>query len=349
MKSSKGFIQTPLLISIVAGILILSGAGYFGVKQYKNYEIQKAAQVKIEEENKKANEEKEQKLQDLVNTQSTELERQKSEIEKIKNKPNVVINNPPQTQDNSSKLLSRADIIAQWTPEITHIACQVALTDPKNIETARSYGMDTRPYISLGSGLIFHLNNIFPGESQSTNIIAVITNLHVLTGHNGFSAASSCDVILPSGRKYSVGKSDIFSLKDPSNLQKQETIEYYDGQPYIIPIVDAGYLIIRNPDQKTRNLADKPKICPSPPRIGEDVIILGYPSTGASASVTATEGIVSGVEDNFFVTSAKVEHGNSGGAAIFKDQNCYFGIPTFVVSGELESLARILSFKSIFQ
>ena len=127
----------------------------------------------------------------------------------------------------------------------------------------------------------------------------MITNLHVLTGHNGFSAASSCDVILPSGRKYSVGKSDIFSLKDPSNLQKQETIEYYDGQPYIIPIVDAGYLIIRNPDQKTRNLADKPKICPSPPRIGEDVIILGYPSAGASASVTATEGIVSGVEDNF--------------------------------------------------
>jgi len=113
--------------------------------------------------------------------------------------------------------------------------------------------------------------------------------------------------------------------------------------------VDAGYLIIRNPNQETINLANKPKVCPTLPRIGEDIIILGYPSTGALESVTATEGIVSGIEDNFLITSAKVEQGNSGGAAIFKDQNCYFGIPTFVVSGELESFARILSFKSIFE
>ena len=34
MKNSKGFIQISILIVIVAGVLILGGAGYLGVKQY---------------------------------------------------------------------------------------------------------------------------------------------------------------------------------------------------------------------------------------------------------------------------------------------------------------------------
>lgn len=42
MRDQKGFIQTPAFIVIIAGVLILSGAGYFSIKQH-----QKSSQQKI--------------------------------------------------------------------------------------------------------------------------------------------------------------------------------------------------------------------------------------------------------------------------------------------------------------
>ena len=90
-------------------------------------------------------------------------------------------------------------------------------------------------------------------------------------------------------------------------------------------------------------LALKPATrCPTPPATGDSVIILGYPKIGTKNDITATEGIIAGVDDNYYITSAKVERGNSGGAAILTKQSCYLGIPTFVDAGEIESLARIL-------
>lgn len=41
MKEQKGFIQIPLLIAIIAGILVIGGASYFGVKKYQNYQAEK--------------------------------------------------------------------------------------------------------------------------------------------------------------------------------------------------------------------------------------------------------------------------------------------------------------------
>ena len=40
--------------------------------------------------------------------------------------------------------------------------------------------------------------------------------------------------------------------------------------------------------------------------------------------------------------TAKVEKGNSGGAAISLEDDCYLGTPTYSLAGEIESLARIL-------
>jgi hypothetical protein len=74
---------------------------------------------------------------------------------------------------------------------------------------------------------------------------------------------------------------------------------------------------------------------------------LGYPTIGSSGSITVTEGIVSGIEGDYYVTSAKIDHGNSGGVAILTKDDCYLGIPTFVKNnGGFESLGRIL--KSTF-
>jgi S1-C subfamily serine protease len=82
--------------------------------------------------------------------------------------------------------------------------------------------------------------------------------------------------------------------------------------------------------------------CVSKPHIGDHVLILGYPGIGAKESVTATDGIISGFDAENYTTSAKIEKGNSGGAAIDVGLNCFLGLPTLVVPGVIESLARIL-------
>lgn len=83
-------------------------------------------------------------------------------------------------------------------------------------------------------------------------------------------------------------------------------------------------------------------VCVSEPRIGERIVTLGYPAIGAKESVTVTEGIISGFDEDYYATSAKIERGNSGGAAVSIERNCFLGLPTLVVAGRIESLARIL-------
>jgi len=92
---------------------------------------------------------------------------------------------------------------------------------------------------------------------------------------------------------------------------------------------------------------NKSKYCTEQPAIGDRIVTLGYPGIGASGSITATEGIISGIEDEYYVTSAKIESGNSGGAAIHVKNDCLIGLPTIVVRGKLESLARILPLDQI--
>ena len=79
---------------------------------------------------------------------------------------------------------------------------------------------------------------------------------------------------------------------------------------------------------------------------GEKVVLLGYPSV-ANLRLTETEGIVSGFDGTYYTTDATIDHGNSGGAAISLDGDCYLGIPTAVVTDSVASLGRILSWKQI--
>lgn len=102
--------------------------------------------------------------------------------------------------------------------------------------------------------------------------------------------------------------------------------------------VDLGYGVVG----ETIPAFDTGRRCTQKPAIGDRVIILGYPGIGAKDSVTATEGIISGFENDFYVTSAKIESGNSGGAAIDVQNDCLLGLPTLVHAGRIESLARIL-------
>ena len=46
MKPQKGFIQIPILIAIIVGVVVIGGGGYFGYTQFKSYQIRQAEKEK---------------------------------------------------------------------------------------------------------------------------------------------------------------------------------------------------------------------------------------------------------------------------------------------------------------
>ena len=170
--------------------------------------------------------------------------------------------------------------------------------------------------IGTGSGIMAYLDNVG---------IVAITNRHVIE-IRGY-IPNACVI------SNSTGEYEIDWISGVSNYQ----------DPYFLGLnEDFGYIRIDKYNQELSSLVNSPlKLCYNV-NIGDKLVVLGYPYIGSQNSITATEGIISGVEPNYYVTSAKIEHGNSGGAAILLKDNCYLGIPSASVVGTTESLGRIL-------
>ena len=174
---------------------------------------------------------------------------------------------------------------------------------------------------SNGSGLWLSSNN------------TVITSGHVVMEEDVFIGppvkADSCSVKLPGGEAVTVKGADISSWQGVSEV---------------------AVLQIKSPSSVMEQaISTLDSVCRTTAASGERVIILGYPAIGAKGDVTVTDGIISGYEDNFYITSAKIERGVSGGVAVLVDKNCYLGIPTFVRAGEVESLGRVLDARLLIE
>lgn len=164
----------------------------------------------------------------------------------------------------------------------------------------------------FGSGIVINPNN---------GPITVITNKH-LAIHKGEYSASSFDVLLP----------------ERNHLYESEWEDLS-----VLPSEDGAFIDINNTNRYIRDLtSDFPKTCQQRPSEGDKVVILGYPDIGSREGITVTKGIISGFEGDYYITDAKIDEGNSGGAAILTKRNCLLGVPTYARLGETESLGRIL-------
>jgi S1-C subfamily serine protease len=153
----------------------------------------------------------------------------------------------------------------------------------------------------------------------------IITNKHVVTIDEGKTfGADYCTVKLPN-------YTEIITIPN----EGIKTVDYQDVGALIFDKNTVKNII---PEE---NIIPDPDICKNPPSVGDTVIILGYPAIGSTQGLTATEGIISGYDGDYYVTSAKIEHGNSGGIAVSPENSCYIGIPSAAVVGEIESLGRI--------
>ncbi len=200
-----------------------------------------------------------------------------------------------------------ASVIKQWKPYVVHVGCDFGLLGRKE-----------------GSG------TFMMGPDGD---IVFITNEHVLT--DGVYKPNNCTISFPetatditgiSTDRIKVSNEYDFGMLYPDS-QVHRTVQY-------LKTIAGNFNPIEN-------------VCDSRPAIGEQVVILGYPGVGATIGITATQGIVSGYDNDYVVTDAKIERGNSGGAAIYLEKNCYLGLPTGVLVGAIESFGRILDVGTI--
>jgi S1-C subfamily serine protease len=160
----------------------------------------------------------------------------------------------------------------------------------------------------------------------SNGTFYVLTNAHMVRVNT--QHAASCDVgFLDNLVNYTVGASDI-------TIDASST--------------DAAFLQLPKDSFLTHLLGTGArKVCTSLPAIGDEMLMFGYPAAGSNDTVTVTEGIISGDEGDMFVTSAKIDDGNSGGATIDVPGDCYFGIPSEIIPGDYANMGRILKWETI--
>lgn len=339
MKNKK-ILPTSILILIAAifGLVALGEGGYIAAKKIEKYKdkiivqeniLVKAVDIlsnqqeeleKIKEELNLAQKGLDKKTKDLEKTITAEKEKRTAETKNLEEKINqaeiksVAVESAAKAREESAqnKISALEEKISQT--KTYNLSSIISQWRPliANVECQFKYSDTGRLYQkSSGSGIAIKF-----GNTPS----AILTNKHVLVDSNGYGADSCSAKLLDSSETLS--SSDI----------RSSTKEY-----------DLGYIYINNPGDYFKNLtANFPSLCSQKPSLGDEIVVLGYPSIGSKNGLTATEGIVSGFDGNYFITSAKVEQGNSGGAAILLKDNCLLGIPTFVTLGKVESLARIL-------
>ena len=206
--------------------------------------------------------------------------------------------------------INLSHIVRQWEPYIVMVECKFYHPDTGELFVQTN-----------GSGFLTKWENTF---------VAILTNKHIIVpvSLEMDNLADQCVIKFPQ-KDISITSSGISVL----------TNEF-----------DWGLIAINSPNEYIDELMlTPPYLCVADPVLGDEIAIMGYPNIGDENNVTITDGIISGFDENYFITSAKVEKGNSGGAAISLKNNCYLGTPTFATTGEIESLARILDVKVLFE
>lgn len=209
---------------------------------------------------------------------------------------------------------------------------------------------ETREGYSYGSGIVI-------GKTYQDKLL-ILTNYHVTEGFYSKNGQSPCIVSFQTASPHfasptmfkNYASQETMEIEDWSLLEvgdeiKGETVDI-NGKP--IPTVINSPII--------SNYEIFPKICSQDELVvGIDIVALGFPGIGGNSfigfpalSLTATEGIISSDPwGHYFISSAKIDQGNSGGGAFLKTNGCLAGMPTFVSVGKMESLARFINLANL--
>lgn len=334
MKNQKGFIQIPLLIAIIAGVLIVGGGGYLSVKGYQNAKIEKERILQ----------EKEEEIRALAETQTKAFQEAQEEIEKLRQESEQAKKRQIALEQ---KVIDTAKAI---TKDLTISSAEIApfLSGVVNISCSEDEG----------SGSLWNI----PGTGY-----VVLTNKHVIG--SSLKGVDYCFVKIEGVGLYSLNASQ--PLEGMVNATLDATAHFinflgakdqYGQEVPMPPVKDLNYRI------------SSLRKCPIQMSLGSPVVLIGFPAfsettffvsgvgTGQQTHQTVTNGIISAHNTsetkplgplsyvNYFV-SAKIDSGNSGGIALSKDNNglCVLGIPTWLSIGRYETQGIVQNIHNVLR
>ncbi len=160
----------------------------------------------------------------------------------------------------------------------------------------------------------------------------VLTNAHVAAKGRDGDTFSSCQAF--KSFKQSREAEEAFNLEGLTLTQK----------------IDAALLRITSSAGNAESRNSYPYLPlgnSSQVEIGSEIFIAGFPQIG-EFTFNLTEGIISGTTENFIKTDAKVDKGNSGGAAL-NPEGKLIGLPTVAKVGRVESLGFLVKINLVKQ
>lgn len=327
MKNQKGFIQIPILIVIIVGVVVIGGISYLGVRQYKNNQaVQKSSEIQTpQQENKES-----------TTSANSEIEKLKQEVEELRAGFLKTQETPKQAQDNTDVI--NASNIESFLFYVGQVGC---------IGTSGS---------SNGTGVLVNVSGS----------VKVLTNRHVITGtictfkftdktygfknygldiKNPLAWNTITDSVVVSLKSFTKD-GDLFSVS-PLSLLNQLTspiktnYSCRERMPLGSPVVVIGYPVT------TQYISGKLEI----PSYGITIDRTENPQTVITGIISAyDESVLRNLPDVNYFTTAPMDSGNSGGLALSKigGKICILGIPTWAAVGNFQNQGVIQSFNNIF-
>lgn len=314
----KGFIQIPLLIGIIAGILVLGG-GYFGVKQYQNYQTKQIEKEKVAQET--------QKQKDL------EVEKLRQEVEALKNKKPETI-----TQTITKEIPAK-------NTEITVAEINKYITGVIKITCGNTSGSGTLAKSGVNKYLVLTNYHVVSNLSANTPCLVVVEDKNG-NGLGGFMTGST---ISSWNNQADVAVLDLRIWDKMPNLGEGFTST---------PVENLNYNISSLQNCPEAMPVGSPVAIVGYPAYSEQQLMVGGVSMGTTLSRIVSNGIISGYDTtdlyngspykNYFI-SAKIDSGNSGGIAFSKNENglCNLGIPTWLTVGNYETQGIVQNIRNI--
>ena len=273
---------------------------------------------------------------------------------------------PSPSNETIQMLDNQQDTINQLNKKLDNLSKQQdtqeqSLENIKQKEASQKKGLelittkDIEPYLTAvnkifckePSGWSFGSSILF-GENKNSYIL---TNKHVIT-------SNSCETFIDLTDKKIDGKSYGAYYINSTNVSFKDDLD--------VIMMQIGSEMVASPAKENLNYKiTNLRRCPAKLALNSPVAIVGFPVTtqfqeGYETSArTITNGVVSAykhpysvgiMNDNYFIT-AKVDSGNSGGAAFSKDEKglCFMGIPTSLSIGNYETQGIVLNIHNIFE
>ncbi len=322
----------------IAVLIIMLLGGFFSFMMFQSYQAYqegtRLSQEKLNsqlEQTQKTLQETQSELKDIrsqvgeqSNKQANELSETKKELSSLKDKNNELKN-----------LVSSQKIINTAISSLPQSTSDFVSKNGKYI--VKIICADSSNNISIGSGVIL--------GKTSNNATLIITNNHVIPKTYTSSLDYPCliaysDSPTTSLTNYYYAEPVYFASRASTNIMSVYDFNYLELKKEVSLSGDAVSVI----PSTSLMLAggERPKVCKTGNiQVGNKVLILGYAGVGGNY-LTAKEGIISGFDNVYTSTSAKIEQGDSGGGAFLPDSDCLIGMPTYSVAGQIESLGRIL-------